>query len=256
MKVENILENKSLYKQLVEVSNAGSIVDSGEPESGYVKPGVARRLGRIRGSQNSDEWFTRGGWTQLEFPKGDNPFGDDTQIRERQDIIFNPDLPQEPIESDDFITSGVGTKGQDFVQQSVDLHGKQTKTLNENLILERIDFLHVAQGIITLHKLNSKVRFLKKKGKVKADYVVETDTITLEPTSDLKDFIMTVLHEIHHAQMAKKYGKKKFLKMYNQAGTMAAHHGFDPHDDNKWEEKAENFAKRNFKTWYSKFKKA
>ena len=175
MKVENILEDKSLYKQLVEVSNAGSIVDAGEPESGYVKPGVARRLGRIRGSQDSDEWFTRGGWTQLQFPKGDNPFGDDSQIRERQDIIFNPPRPKEPIESDDFITSGVGVKGQDFVQKSVDLHGKSVKTLKENLILERMDFLHVAQGIITLHKLNSKVRFLKKSGKTKADYVIETD---------------------------------------------------------------------------------
>ena len=67
---------------------------------------------------------------------------------------------------------------------------------------------------------------------------------------------MTILHEIHHAKMAKRYGKKKFLNMYNQAGTMAAHHGLDPHDDNKWEDKAESFAKQNFKTWYSKFKKA
>ncbi len=248
--------SKSIYKQLVEASSAGSIVDAGEPESGYVKPGVARRLGRIRGSQNSDKWFTRGGWTQLQFPKGDNPFGDDTQIRERQDIIFNPPLPNEPIESDDFKTSRVAVKGQDFVQQSVDVHGQLANTLKENLILERIDFLHIAQGIVKLHKLNSKVRFLKKSGKTKADYVVETDTITVEPTSNLKDFIMTVLHEIHHAQMAKKYGKKKFLKMYNQAGTMAAHYGLDPHDDNKWEEKAEDFAKQNFKTWYNKFKKA
>lgn len=190
--------SKSIYKQLVEVSNVGSI----------------------------------------------------------QNIILNPELSREPIESDDFITADVGVKGQDFVQRSVDLHEKSVKTLKENLIFERIDFLHIAQGIITLHKLNSKVRFLKKSGKTKADYVVETDTITLEPTSNLKDFIMTVLHEIHHAQMAKKYGKKKFMTMYNQAGTMAAHHGLDPHDDNKWEEKAESFAKQNFKTWYSKFKKA
>ena len=173
-----------------------------------------------------------------------------------QDIIFNPELSREPIESDDFITADVDVKGQDFVQKSVELHEKSVKTLKENLIFERIDFLHIAQGIVKLHKLGSKVRFLKQSGRRKADYVVETDTITLEPTSNLKDFIMTILHEIHHAKMAKRYGKKKFLNMYNQAGTMAAHHGLDPHDDNKWEDKAESFAKQNFKTWYSKFKKA
>lgn len=129
------------------------------------------------------------------------------------------------------------------------------ETLNPEVLLERMDFLEIAKDIVKLHKLKSKVVFNKKKN-IKADYVVETDTITIEPTSNLKDFIMTVLHEIHHAQMVRKYGKKKFLKMYNQAGTMAAHHGFDPHDDNKWEEKAERFAEQNFKKWYSKFKKA
>ena len=87
--------SKSIYKQLVEVSNVGSI----------------------------------------------------------QDIILNPELSREPIESDDFITADVGVKGQDFVQRSVDLHEKSVKTLKENLIFERIDFLHIAQGIITLHKL-------------------------------------------------------------------------------------------------------
>ncbi len=36
---------------------------------------------------------------------------------------------------------------------------------------------------------------------------------------------------------------KYIMKKYTQAGTMAAYDGLDPHDDNKWEEKAENFAK-------------
>jgi hypothetical protein len=129
------------------------------------------------------------------------------------------------------------------------------ETLNPEVLLERMDLLEVAKGIVKLHKLKSKVVFNKKKS-VKADYVVETDTITIEPTSDFKDFLMTILHEIHHAQMAKKYGKENFLKKYNQAGTMAAHGGLDPHDDNKWEKKAESFAERNFKKWYNKLKKA
>ena len=129
------------------------------------------------------------------------------------------------------------------------------ETLNPEVLLERMDFLEIAKGIVKLHKLKSKVVFNKKKN-IKADYVVQTDTITINPTSNFKDFIMTVLHEIHHAQMAQRYGKEKFLKKYNQAGTMAAHGGLDPHDDNKWEKKAESFAKQHFKKWYNKLKKA
>ena len=43
--------------------------------------------------------------------------------------------------------------------------------------------------------------------------------------------------------------KKKFMKKYTQAGTMAAYDGLDPHDDNKWEEKAEKFARRELSKW-------
>ena len=39
------------------------------------------------------------------------------------------------------------------------------------------------------------------------------------------------------------------MKKYTQAGTMAVDGGVDPHDDNKWEEKAERFAKRELPKW-------
>ncbi len=42
-------------------------------------------------------------------------------------------------------------------------------------------------------------------------------------------------------------------KKYDQAGTIAAHGGLDPHDDNKWERRAENWAKREVKKWLDKF---
>jgi hypothetical protein len=45
---------------------------------------------------------------------------------------------------------------------------------------------------------------------------------------------------------------KKFVKKYNQAGTMAVHQGKDPHDDNKWEELAEKWAQREYKRKWSK----
>ena len=39
------------------------------------------------------------------------------------------------------------------------------------------------------------------------------------------------------------------MKKYTQAGTMAAYDGLDPHDDNKWEEKAERFAEKEVKKY-------
>ena len=63
----------------------------------------------------------------------------------------------------------------------------------------------------------------------------------------LKEYYKTVLHEIHHALMTKQLGAKKFMKKYTQAGTIAAYVGLDPHNDNKWEIKAEDFAKRELK---------
>tara|TARA_E500000331_G_C17132352_1_gene658820 strand:+ start:40 stop:501 length:462 start_codon:yes stop_codon:yes gene_type:complete len=127
--------------------------------------------------------------------------------------------------------------------------------IDPEILLERMDFLQIAKGIVRAHKLKSKVVFNRRKG-IKADYVPEADTITIEPTSDFRDFVMTVLHECHHAIMANRLGVDKFIKKYNQAGTMAAHGGLDPHDNNKWEKKAENYAEKNIDKWMKKLKKA
>ena len=69
----------------------------------------------------------------------------------------------------------------------------------------------------------------------------------------MKDFLMTILHEIKHALDADRLGRQKFMKKYTQAGTMAVYAGLDPHDDNKWERKAENFAKTEIKKWINEF---
>jgi len=128
-------------------------------------------------------------------------------------------------------------------------------SLHPEILMERMDFLEIARGIVRAHKLKSKVVFNKKKN-IKADYIPETDTMTIEPTSDFRDFVMTVLHECHHAMMAQRMGIDKFIKRYNQAGTVAAHGGLDPHDNNKWERKAENYAEQNIDKWMKKLKKA
>ena len=63
-----------------------------------------------------------------------------------------------------------------------------------------------------------------------------------------EDFIITILHEICHALDHKRLGKK-FLKKYNQASQVATHYGLDAHDHNKWEIKAEKWAKKEIKKW-------
>ena len=43
------------------------------------------------------------------------------------------------------------------------------------------------------------------------------------------------------------------MKKYTQAGTMATYKGLDPHDDNKWEKRAEKWAKYEYKRIKNKF---
>ena len=118
----------------------------------------------------------------------------------------------------------------------------------KDIITERIDFHQIATELVKKYKLKSKVKI--GSGKNFGEYIPETDTITLRPSySSLKEFYMTVLHEIGHALDADNLGKRKFMKKYTQAGTMANYQGLDPHDDNKWEEKAERFAEREIKKY-------
>ena len=118
----------------------------------------------------------------------------------------------------------------------------------KDLITERIDYHQIATDLVKKYKLKSKVKI--GSGKNFGEYIPETDTITLRPSyPSLKQFYMTVLHEIQHALDASRLGVKTYMKKYVQAGTMANYQGLDPHDDNKWEERAERFAKRELSKW-------
>jgi len=116
------------------------------------------------------------------------------------------------------------------------------------LLLERVDYTQIAKTLVKQYGLKSKIKM--GTGKNFGDYVPETDTITLRPSyKSVKDFLMTVLHEIGHALDSKRLGVRKYIKKYTQAGTMANYDGLDPHDDNKWEEKAERFAEKELRRW-------
>ena len=77
--------------------------------------------------------------------------------------------------------------------------------------------------------------------------------------SKVKDFLITIIHEIDHAMDAKRYGWKKFKEMYEMEQNMIAQ-GFykdktDEYWDNKFEIKAEKFGQKNWQKWHRTFKK-
>ena len=126
--------------------------------------------------------------------------------------------------------------------------GKFKKMMESSFLIERIDYVDTAKQLIKQYGLKSKVKV--GTGKNFGEYIPETDTITLRPSyKSTKDFLMTILHEIGHALDADRLGVKKYIKKYTQAGTMAAYDGLDPHDDNKWEEKAERFPRKELSKW-------
>ena len=108
-------------------------------------------------------------------------------------------------------------------------------------------------------------RMKYKSMKDHAHYVVEDGVLllskrykTLKP-SQIKNFLITMIHEIDHAMMAKKYGWKKFREMWEIDANKITQ-GFykgksEPYDHNKYELKAEAFGQKNWKKWYKKFKK-
>ena len=110
----------------------------------------------------------------------------------------------------------------------------------KNILLERVDFHQLATQIVKDVGLKSTVKFIDT-GKNKADYTVETDTINIKPTNNLKDFLVTVYHEIDHALDAKKYGKKKYKEKYEEEMNYAIQNGGDAHDDKYFEIKAEKY---------------
>ena len=71
----------------------------------------------------------------------------------------------------------------------------------------------------------------------------------------VKDFLITIIHEIYHAMDAKKYGWKKFKDMYEYEMNLQITKGKNEYKDNKYEINAEDFGQKNWKKWYNKFKK-
>ena len=235
------------FKKMWEVSNHSLYnADEGEPDTGFIRGDKERILGGLAGKP--EPWFERGGYKQIEFPKADYIYGkgeeeDYTVIKTAYISKIDKDFQKHFEKWEEWVPD------EDFEpQNTLKLNDSKYKKVMNNLLLERIDYLDTAETLIKQYGLKSKVKI--GRGKDFGEYVPETDTVTIRPSyPNVKEFLMTVLHEIGHALDAKRIGVKKYIKKYTQAGTMAAYDGLDPHDDNKWEEKAEKFAKKELSKW-------
>ena len=235
------------FKKMWEVSNHSLYnADEGEPDTGFIRGDKERILGGLAGKP--EPWFERGGYKQVQFPKADYIYGkgeeeDYTVIKTAYISKIDKDFQKHFEKWEEWVPD------EDFEpQNTLKLNDSKYKKVMNNLLLERIDYLDTAETLIKQYGLKSKVKI--GRGKDFGEYVPETDTVTIRPSyPNVKEFLMTVLHEIGHALDAKRIGVKKYIKKYTQAGTMAAYDGLDPHDDNKWEEKAEKFAKKELSKW-------
>ena len=125
----------------------------------------------------------------------------------------------------------------------------------KSLLTERIDYHDTAEYLVKQYKLRSKVTFGKVKGTNEADYDWVKDIINLKKSySSVKEFMVSVLHEIDHANDRKTMGWRKYEKEYQKAGDDAVNKGRDFHDDNAFEEKAERWAQKEYsRKWKRKF---
>ena len=126
----------------------------------------------------------------------------------------------------------------------------------KSLLVERIDYHEIATQLVKDYGLRSKVKFGNIKGGNKGNYDWNRDIINIKKSySSVKEFIITVLHEIDHANDRKKMGAKKYEREYQAAGDLAVNKGRDFHDDNAFEEKAEKWARKEYsRKWKLKFK--
>ena len=126
----------------------------------------------------------------------------------------------------------------------------------KSLLVERIDYHDTAEYLVKQYNLRSKVKFGKVRGQNKADYDWIKDIINLRKSyPSIKEFIITVLHEIDHANDRKTMGAKKYEREYQAAGDLAVNKGRDFHDDNEFEEKAEKWAQKEYsRKWKQKFR--
>tara|TARA_B100000287_G_scaffold291522_1_gene274872 strand:- start:263 stop:673 length:411 start_codon:yes stop_codon:yes gene_type:complete len=116
-------------------------------------------------------------------------------------------------------------------------------------------------SILLKHYKVGSVKVKQKSMKNHAHYNVDTGTLELSTRyrvikpNKIKEFLITILHEIYHAMDAKKYGWKKFKDMYEYEMNYRIANDQDEYKDNKYEIEAEDFGQKTYQKWFRKFKK-
>ena len=109
------------------------------------------------------------------------------------------------------------------------------------------------------------VKVKLKSMKDHANFDVDHGTLQLSTryrtlkSSQIKQFLITIIHEIDHAMMARKYGWKRFKGMWEYEANLITQGHYknksEPYDHNKYEIQAEKFGQKHWKQWYKTFKK-
>ena len=111
------------------------------------------------------------------------------------------------------------------------------------LIKEFISETNKKQMISTLLKYYKVENVKVKEKSIKKDHAhfdVDRGTLLLSTKyktlkqSQIKDFLITIIHEIRHAMDAKKYGWKKFKEMYEYEMNYQISQNKDEYKDNKY----------------------
>ena len=116
-------------------------------------------------------------------------------------------------------------------------------------------------SILLKHYKVQTVKVKTKSMKGHAHFNVDKGTLELSTryktikTSQVKEFLITILHEINHAMDAKTFGWKLFKEKYEMEMNLQVTNGKDPYEDNKYEIQAEEFGQKMWKFWKNKFKK-
>jgi len=116
-------------------------------------------------------------------------------------------------------------------------------------------------SILLKHYKVGNVKVQMKSMKDHAHFDVDRGTLQLSTryktikSTQIKEFLITVIHEIYHAMDAKKYGWRKFKDMYEWEMNYQVSQDKDEYKDNKYEIEAEEFGQKNWKKWYDKFKR-
>ena len=126
--------------------------------------------------------------------------------------------------------------------------------------ISQINKNKMISDLLKHYKVGS-VKVKTKSMKNHAHYNVDTGTLELSTryktikSRQVKEFLITIIHEIYHAMDAKKYGWKKFKEMYEMEMNLQIAKGKHEYDDNKYEIAAEKFGQKNWSKWKTKFKK-